>query len=109
MVAGPQEGTGPTWADVQDTVSIIEGESGLQVVFKVRFYKAGKLGARNASVVAEACRGAGARAETVAWGWHDFRGPSGAKTMPAAMYMALLRLQDKLDDRADSAAQLAAF
>ena len=109
MVSGPQEGTGPTWNDVQSTVEALETQSGAQVVLRVRFYKAGPKGHRSASVVAAACRGAGASATEIAYGYYGFRGAGGASTMPAAMYMALLMLQDKLDARRDKAQQQSAF
>lgn len=93
--SGPRE-TGPTWNDVEAYSSDLRGRYSVHVVFRVSFYAAGKSGSSCASVVADARASNAPQAAVRATAYAAFRGTNGAKTMPAAMYLALVELEGKL-------------
>lgn len=100
---------GPSWHDIHDYVSKLEGTFAVQVVFETRFWEAGRPPRRSAQVVAQARKGAAAGAPVLQMGYYAFRGNNGAATMPAAMWFALVELEARLEDAKKVAEQQAMF
>jgi len=97
-MANEETGTnGPTWGDVHDYVDRLQGRWKVHVVVCTRFWETGKPPRRSASVVVEARESQAVGAQVRAQGHASFRGNAGARTMPAAIWVALSELEGKLE------------
>jgi len=100
---------GPSWWDVERAHESIEKEFDCQVAYSITYSGKAKGGNGAWWIRAGAYTPRRINVEARAWGAYGFRGNSGAKTLSAAMHMALLHLRCKLEEKEEGAKQASMF
>lgn len=103
-----EEGRGPSWWDVGRLVDEVQRRTGRVVRFEVApvRYANTPPGVWHVRVIQ---LDGGREVVGAACGGYQFKGNAGAATMSAAFYMAVLRLNGKLDEVEERARQAAMF
>lgn len=109
MASEKLEGHGPSWYDVEVMKEYIERTYPSVVYFEVTASRNRFSGAYGWWVRAVQTEPGNASKPTGRVGAYGFRGGAGAKTMPAAMMMALHKLIDRLEDDKETAERQARF
>lgn len=94
---------GPSWWDVERRVDDVETRHDCQVVVTLLCTREKGRGITGWTVYAKAHERKKLSAQALQCGTAALRGNRGAKTLPAALYQALLELDEKLQDEGGQA------